>query len=210
MKKFTEALVETLTARNNAKPSKDIESAISYAKKAHVAIDALFSTKAFDQIAKRLLASVAVVESKDDEEKFVAVKVLVKIVKASAALSRKLKGNFDPYSQTIIENLISLQQIDNKSALVSLSRDIEYSEFEQVQHLVARYRCSPGTATTQASSTRMMLRALDICEVQKGKKGDVITLKDNDRARALVAVFSKTADESGEETATDTESAISE
>ena len=35
----------------------------------------------------------------------------------------------------------------------------------------------------------MMLEALDICKVQKAKKGDVISFKDNDRARSLISLF---------------------
>ena len=198
MKNFTDAFVTALTARNEVKPSKDIDLAINNAKRAHAALDQTFSTRAFDQVAKRLLSNVAIAQASDDKEKFVAVKVLVKIVNAVAGIGRNMKSNFDPYSRVIIENLISLQQIDNKSALVSLSRDIEYGELEQVQHLVSRYRCSANTAGTQASSTRMMLRALDICDVQKGKRGDVITLKDNDRARALVALFTKGDEEAVE------------
>ncbi len=117
--------------------------------------------------------------------------MLVKIVSTSVAIAQKNTSTLDPYSETIIKNLISLQSVNNKTALVSLSRSIEFTDEDQQQALKARYNCSAGTASTQASSTRMMLEALDICEVQKAKKGDVISFKDNDRARSLIALFAE-------------------
>ncbi|UUZ75491.1 hypothetical protein LP414_27635 [Polaromonas sp. P1(28)-13] len=83
--------------------------------------------------------------------------------------------------------------MSNKSALVCLSRSIAYDELDQVATLTARYNCSAGTAGTQASSTRMGLKYLQVCEVSKGKQGDVMTLSDNERAKTFVSLFSQAA-----------------
>lgn len=189
MKNFTTALTTALTNRNAVAPSKDIQLALNNAKRFEKALDSLFGKAAFDKIAKKLIARCEIAEKAGNANEFIAVKVLVKIVSASVAIAQKNTSVLDPYSETIIKNLIALQQVNNKTALVSLSRSIEYTEADQQQAIKTRYNCSAGTASTQASSTRMMLEALDICDVQKGKKGDVISFKENDRAKMLVALF---------------------
>ncbi len=189
MKNFTTALTTALTNRNAVAPSKDIQLALNNAKRFEKALDSLFGKAAFDKIAKKLIARCEIAEKAGNANDFIAVKVLVKIVSASVAIAQKNTSVLDPYSETILRNLVTLQTVNNKTALVSLSRSIEYTEADQQQAIKTRYNCSAGTASTQASSTRMMLEALDICEVQKGKKGDVISFKDNDRARLMVSLF---------------------
>ena len=73
--------------------------------------------------------------------------------------------------------------------MVGLSPSIEWVEDDQKQKLIAKYRCNVGTAGTQTSSTRMMLRSLDVCEVLKGKRGDRIMIKNNDRSEMLFALI---------------------
>lgn len=189
MKNFTTAFTTALTNRNAVAPSKDIQLALNNAKRFEKALDGLFGKKAFHAIAEKLIKRVEIANKAQNANDFIAVKVLVKIVATSVAISQKNTSTLDPYSETIIKNLIALQQVNNKTALVSLSRSIEYTEADQQQAIKTRYNCSAGTASTQASSTRMMLEALDICDVQKGKKGDVISFKENDRARLMVSLF---------------------
>lgn len=202
MKNFTTALTTALTNRNAVAPSKDIQLALNNAKRFEKALDSLFGKAAFDKIAKKLIARCEIAEKAGNANDFIAVKVLVKIVSASVAIAQKNTSVLDPYSETILRNLVTLQTVNNKTALVSLSRSIEYTEADQQQAIKTRYNCSAGTASTQASSTRMMLEALDICDVQKGKKGDVISFKENDRAKMLVALFAdvENIDESEETT----------
>lgn len=193
MKNFAQALTTVLEARNAAKPSNDLVTAINNAKSHARPLDQLFGQKAFAPIAKRLLESLSIVSPEGKRDEFVAVKVAVKIINTANGLAKGEKGLLDPYSKTIIENLVSLhandQGVSNKSALVALSTSITYTEDDQKQKLTSKYGCSAGTAGTQASSTRMMLRSLDICEVLKSKRGDTLTLKDNERAQMLVALF---------------------
>ena len=184
-----QVLADILTARNAEVSSKDTELAISNLLRNAKAVDIALSLDGFKETAKALARDFAIADKKQNRDAFIAVKVGVKVVAGLCAIGKSMKAELDPYSRTIIENLVKLNGISNKDALVSLSRSVEYDETEQVAHLVARYNCSVTTAGTQASSTRMMLRALDICEVNKGKRGDIITLKDNDRARAMVALF---------------------
>lgn len=189
MKNFSNALIDTLNTRNGVAPSADLVTSINNAKSHARALDALFGSKTFDPIAKKLLSSLSITDAKQNREDFIAVKVVVKIIAAANALAKGSVSLLDPYSKTIIENLIKLQGLSNKSAMVSLSRAIVYTDDDQKANLVSKYACSAGTAGTQSSSTRMMLRNLDICEVEKSRRGDVMTMKTNERTAAMIELF---------------------
>lgn len=189
MKNFSTALISTLEARQAVAPSADLVTSINNARSHSRALDALFGSVAFAPVAKKLLTSLSITDAKQDRENFVAVKVVVKVINTANGLAKGEKALLDPYSRTIIENLIKLQSVTNKSALVSLSNAIVFTDDDQKQKLTNKYNCSAGTAGTQASSTRMMLRSLDMCEVLKSKRGDTLTLKDNARAAQLVELF---------------------
>lgn len=190
MKNFTTVFTTALTARNEVAPSKDIQIAINNAKRFEKALDGLFTKKAFDVIAKKLIKRVSIAQKSESANEFIAVKVLVKIVSASVAIAQSNPDVLDPYSKVILQNLVKLQNVNNKDVLVCLSKAVSYTEEDQQKHLKFRYNCSVGTASTQASSTRMMLEALEICDVQKAKRGDVISFKENDRAVMVINMFS--------------------
>jgi hypothetical protein len=188
-KSFSVKFVEVLNARIAEQYSKDTVTANNNAANAHVALDLIMSKPEFAEIAKTLLKNARIADAKQDKQNFIGVKVLVKVVQALVGMGQGITREFDPYSQCIIENLIALNGISNKSALVSLSKSIAYDELEQQADLVKRYNCGASTASTQASSTRMMLKHLGLCDVQKGKCGDVTTLQENDRVKAMIALF---------------------
>lgn len=125
-------------------------------------------------------------ESKSD---FLAVYALQKVRKALYAIANNARSGFDGYTNSILFNLVKLQTINNKESRMSICKSIEYSETEQVQTLKRLHNCSESTASTQASSTRMMLKALNLANVIKQKNNDSITLQENDAARAVVAFY---------------------
>lgn len=120
---------------------------------------------------------------------FIGLKVITKIRQALNALANDRKSFFDGYTNSILSNLTRLQELTNKSALVSLSRSVEYSETDQIADIKRAIDCSPSTASTQASSSRMMLRALGVCNVAKRKNGDVITYAENATANAVRVMY---------------------
>jgi hypothetical protein len=123
------------------------------------------------------------------DARFIALKVITKIRQSINALANNRKTFFDGYTVSILANLTRLQELSNKSALVSLSRSVEYHEDEQVADIRRVIDCSPSTASTQASSSRMMLRALGACNVQKRKAKDVISFTDSACANAIQVMF---------------------
>jgi hypothetical protein len=191
-KTFTMRYVETMTARNVEQFSKDNTLTIAYAIMNAKGINAAMSRPMFAEIAQTLLTSSRIADKKNPL--FIGVKVGTKILRALDAIGSTQVSECDPYTRTIAANVISLHGarcgLSMKSALVSLSKSIEYDALDQEQALTRHYNCAPGTANTQASSTRMMMKHLDLCNVAKGKRADVMTVKDNARAHEFFALFS--------------------
>lgn len=139
-----------------------------------------------NQLAKHI--KVLKTESKTD---FLAVYALQKVRKMVIALAGTTKSALDGYSNAILFNLASLQNLTNKEARMTMSNSIEYSELEQVNAIKRTMNCNESTASTQASSTRMALRALNICNVVKQKSSDVISFADNKASAQVIAFYAK-------------------
>jgi hypothetical protein len=135
-----------------------------------------------------LAKKIAIIEKSNSD--FIAVYALQKIRKVIYALANNMRSEIDPYSNSILFNMVKLNsEITNKSALVALSKGIEYTELDKVQDIKRTVSVSTGTAPTQASSTRQMMRILDIATVTKRKNSDEFTFKDNNTARAIIAFY---------------------
>lgn len=127
----------------------------------------------------------------ENKDRFLAVYALQKVRKALYALANDTKSGFDGYTNSILFNMANLQAINNKEARMSLCKAIEYTELEQVQGIRRLLNCSEGTASTQASSTRMMLRALGIGNVVKRKAGDSISFTESKAAQGILAMYAQ-------------------
>ena len=125
-------------------------------------------------------------ESKND---FLAVYALQKVRKMVFALAGSTRSQLDGYTNAILTNLSKLQTITSKEARMTMSNSIEYSELEQVNAIKRTMNCNESTASTQASSTRMMLRALNICNVVKQKNNDVISFADTKQAEKVISFY---------------------
>lgn len=186
---FTVRFVEALTLRNAEQYSKDTDLSISNAQRASVALDMVFALPAFSEIADDLIRKVRIASDKQNRADFIAVKVPHKIIDLCESIATGLSSSLNGYSRTIFANLCKLNGITNKSNLVALSKSVEYDALDQVQALKGRYNCSVGTASSQAGQVRMVALHMGIADVRKGKRGDVMTLQANERAQALLALF---------------------
>lgn len=173
-----EALFNNMKARNAAQLSKDNDITLSLLFKNEEMVKAgmqKFTATLIDEY----IANAVNHEAGTDRTKFVAVKVNVKLVRMLVALGQNAINAIDEYSQTIIANALHNKgKIFSKSALVCLSKDIEFGELETSQILKNRMRKAASTASTQRSSSREMLRILELADCTKGAKGDDITLTD--------------------------------
>lgn len=149
----------------------------------HVVINGFSTPEALQALAG------AIKSAPKGSDGYIALKVITKIRQCIYALATKQKSQLDGYTNSILFNLCKNQELTNKSGLMSLTRAVVYSEMDQVQHVRALLDVSIGTASTQLSSSRQMLRFLDICNVIKAKKNDAISFKDNERAHAIIAFY---------------------
>lgn len=137
----------------------------------------------FDALAKQISIS----DKKNGQ--FVALYALQKVRKILVASAQNLASQLDGYTRTILTNLTASEQ-NNKSAYVSLSRAIEFNEFDNQKTIKARYNCASSTASTQASSTRQAFKLLNIASVTKNKVNDEFALNDSKLAKSLLALVS--------------------
>jgi hypothetical protein len=120
---------------------------------------------------------------------YIAIYAAQKIRKAIFALACGMTSVFDGYTQAILKNLIKLESLSNRGSQMSLSNKVVFSEDMQTQAVRSFKMCEPSTASTQASSTRQMLRFLNVCNVIKSRKDDSITLTDAAAAKKVQAMF---------------------
>jgi hypothetical protein len=136
---------------------------------------------------QNLARKISIIEKSNVD--FVAVYALQKIRKMIYSLANNTKSFIDGYSNSIISNMVKLQEITNKSALIALSKSIEYSELDKVQEIKRTINVAVSTASTQASSTRQMLNILNIANVTKRKNGDEFQFNDNETAKTIIAFY---------------------
>lgn len=136
---------------------------------------------------KTLANKIAILEKSNSD--FVAVYALQKVRKMLFALANNTASYCDGYSKSIISNMVRLQELTNKSALVSLSKSVEYTEFDKLQEIKRLINVAASTASTQASSTRQMLRLLDIASVTKRKNADEFMLTESATAKQISVMF---------------------
>lgn len=179
-----------LVARNAEVKSNDTETAAKNVIRDRAAFNACFARAEFAEVFERMLKNCAIADRKQNPVDFVAVKTLVKIVSTARAIGQGIKRELDGYTMTIGENLCALGGLRIKDGLVSLSRNVEYTELEPQASLVRRMNSSVGTAGAQSGSTRMCLREMGIAQVVKGKRNDEMSIAaDNPRAQAFVKLF---------------------
>lgn len=169
----------SLVARNAERYSKDNDIAIKHLAQSEVAVKKAFLSFSFEMVDKW----VKMQNPTGKGDAFIAVKANIKIVDTLYAIGAGLVSHIDDYSATLIANAFANKgdSITSKTALVSLSKGIEYHALDNVQVLRARMNKAESTASTQRSSTREMLRVLGLADVIKGKTEDNITLTEKGR-----------------------------
>ena len=122
-----------------------------------------------------------------DGAKPLAVYAMEKVRQIASALTQANRNLLDRYTEPMLINAAhNANALRNKAALVTLSREVTYTETEQQQSIIARHRCAPSTASTQASSSRMALRAIGACRYDERDRS--MSLTDAPVTRALLAL----------------------
>ncbi|UUZ75490.1 hypothetical protein LP414_27630 [Polaromonas sp. P1(28)-13] len=93
---FSFKFVAAMTARNAEQFSRDTETAINNATQGHVALDVAMSRPEFKEVAAALIKGSRIMINAQDKANFIAVKVLVKIVKMLEAIGQGRAAELDP------------------------------------------------------------------------------------------------------------------
>ena len=153
-------------------------------------------TKGIDaaQIVENFAAQVAICDKGD--ARYVAQYALDKVRKCVSALADGIltegrAKRFDPYTLSIFKNMMkndgSLSALD---ALRSLSMQVQAGD-ENAVALASRLSCVATTASTQRSSTRAMVRFMQICDTSKGARDEALRFIEGSPVVArLLEVFS--------------------
>jgi hypothetical protein len=171
LKSLTSALNARIESANNDNQAKNVKAELKHYT---LAIIESAIEKEVDLLA--LAKQIAISDKKDTN--FLAVYAMQKVRKLLVSSAQNLRSSLDGYSETIMSNM-TLSEQSNKSAYVSLSRSIEYNEFDTQKAIKARHNCNASTASTQTSSTRQALKALNIANVTKNKTNDVFQYNDS-------------------------------
>lgn len=139
----------------------------------------------FDSIIKALESENQKIASAD----YLAIYALQKITKAVFAITANSSRDFDSYSPSILRNLVKLQKLDNDSMRACLNETLARDARAKGCAVTAYKSVAASTASTQASSTREMLRYLNICTVRKNAHNDVTVFADNAIADKVKTMF---------------------
>lgn len=127
----------------------------------------------------------------ENKNEYLAIYALQKVRKTMYAVANNVKRFVDSYTNAVLTNLMNLQELNTKDARMSMCKAIEYNELEEVKNIVRTMNCNESTASTQVSSTRMMLDALSIAVVHKGAKNDTIVFNDSAATKVITTFYAK-------------------
>ena len=118
---------------------------------------------------------------------YIQAKTTEKIVKMVHAFALRDLSKLDPYQQQVVYNaLYNGDALSIRAAQASLSKRVACEGLSET--IKSRGSYTTGTATSQASQVRDVLRVLGIAEVNKGKRDDVLKINEA-RAQVLREVF---------------------
>jgi hypothetical protein len=118
---------------------------------------------------------------------YVQAKTVEKVVKMVHAFALRDLSKLDPYQQQVVFNaLYNGDALSIRAAQASLSKRVACEGLSET--IKSRGSYTAGTATSQASQVRDVLRVLGIAEVNKGKRDDVLRINET-RAQVLREVF---------------------
>jgi hypothetical protein len=136
---------------------------------------------------ENLASACAITDAKNSD--YVALKVITKIISTIDALATKQRDRLNNYVNAVFLNIAKNQTLTTKSGLVALSKQVTYSETEQVQSIARVLSVAPSTASTQLSQIRQLVRLMNIGHAVKNKKGDAVSFNETPQACAIVAFY---------------------
>ena len=160
-------------------------------------LHAVENTKTFFDFAPLLSVVAKAKPGKGHDAGYVQAKALVKIINFAKALAQKDFRILDNHTRSIMLNtMVNNGVISSRTAFATLVR-VEYDALEsQDEKLSARNNYTPGTGSTQLSSTRELFRILGLTDGVKGARDAQIIFTEHAKA-ALIQHFEPIAKKLG-------------
>ena len=138
------------------------------------------------------IANINVLDKSDDRH--IAVKVITKIRQLMKAIAENNARHLDGYTHSIVRNLLvnkSLTVFECERCLSTniVNDGIDTFKLDETKKIIAYKNTAPSTAETQSSSTRMMLKLLDVCTTVKGQKDATLTFNESAHAELFLNMY---------------------
>ena len=134
---------------------------------------------------------------------FCAIYAIEKIFNLLRCLASKDRNKLNGYTKAMLVNLLEHDVLTIDECKCAVSRELHqkaYSaKFSGQKQIRLLYNSGKSTAGTQVSSSRMCLKALNVCHVRKGSSKDEITFNSEAQYTQAVLNLLQMTDNSSEE-----------
>lgn len=125
---------------------------------------------------------------------FLAVKAITKCRQFMTAVAQGNSRLLDGYTDSIIKNLLVHKTLTTFECLQCLSTKIindgvDTMRIDENKKITAYKNSGATTATTQSSSSRMMLQLFKVCDTVKGQKDAPLTFCDATNAQLMLDLY---------------------
>ncbi|EPY8716264.1 hypothetical protein ACXHD1_002884 [Acinetobacter baumannii] len=121
---------------------------------------------------------------------YLASKAIVKCRKLMQAIAQNNCMKIDPYTRSILRNLIEFKQLRHFELERCLCAAIENKDgLENVKRVRQYHSTGMNTAPTQTCSTKAMLQMFNICDLVKGEKHGMVSFTSEDVTALIVEMF---------------------
>lgn len=125
---------------------------------------------------------------------FLAVKAITKCRQFMTAVAQNNSSLLDGYTDSIIKNLLVHKTLTVFECLQCLSTKVindgtDTLRIDEQKKIIAYKNSGASTATTQASSSRMMLQIFKVCNTVKGQKDAPLNFTDEHNASLMLELY---------------------
>lgn len=130
---------------------------------------------------------------------FLAVKAITKCRQFMTAVAQGNSRLLDGYTDSIMKNLLKHKTLTVFECLQCLSTKVindgtDTMRIDENKKITAYKNSGASTATTQSSSSRMMLQMFKVCDTVKGQKDASLTFTDAKNAQLMLDLYKLDAD----------------
>lgn len=129
-------------------------------------------------------------EDMKGKDGYLASKAITKCRKLMQAIAQNNCMKIDPYTRSIMRNLIEFKELRHYELELCLCPYIENTDgLEAVKKVKAYHSTGMNTAPTQTCSTKAMLQMFNICDLVKGEKHGLVSFTSEEITSMVIEMF---------------------